>query len=153
MSAGLVRVLIAASRFGATVDVIAAAAKLAAVMPPVSTECTSTPPAVIVIVPPIRVMSVPVSLLIDATSAETLRAQVEATRAQTAIALEAALQPLKIDVADLRRVQYEQQGQRAAVVDTTAERRASIGQIAAVAAVIAVYLTAVIGVAALIIHG
>jgi len=53
-----------------------------------------------------------------ATSAEALRAQVEATRVQTAIALDAALQPIKFDVSDLRRVQYEQQGQRAAVTET-----------------------------------
>jgi len=54
-----------------------------------------------------------------ATSAETLRAQVEATRVTTAAALAAALEPIQESISDLRRVQYEQAGQKVG----TAEHR------------------------------
>ena len=50
-------------------------------------------------------------------SAEALRAQVEATRVTTAQSLAAALEPIQKDIADLRRVQYEQQGQKSAVIE------------------------------------
>jgi hypothetical protein len=46
-------------------------------------------------------------------SAEALRVQVEAARQQTAVGLDAALQPIKKDIADLRQVQYEQAGAKA----------------------------------------
>ncbi len=81
-----------------------------------------------------------------ATSAETLRAQVEATRAQTATALEQALQPIKTDVADLRRVQYEQQGQRAGVVETRTGTQVTFGQIVAALAVVFAFLSIAAGV-------
>ena len=47
------------------------------------------------------------------TSAEALRAQVEATRITTADTLAAALQPIQNDVAVLREVQFRQQGEKA----------------------------------------
>jgi rubrerythrin len=52
-----------------------------------------------------------------AASAEALRGQVEAARQQTATALDAALQPIKNDISDLRKTQYEQAGQKSAVVE------------------------------------
>lgn len=55
-----------------------------------------------------------------ATSAEALRNQVsEAATAQT-VALAAALDPIQKDIADLRRAQYEAQGQKTQVVETQA---------------------------------
>jgi hypothetical protein len=57
-------------------------------------------------------------------SAEALRTQVEQTRIQFATTLSTGLEPIQKDIADLRRVQYEQQGQKAATVDTTVSRTA-----------------------------
>lgn len=56
-----------------------------------------------------------------AVSAETLRTQVAAaaTAAQTGLA--AALEPIIKDIADLRRAQYEAQGQKTQVVETQAK--------------------------------
>ena len=50
-------------------------------------------------------------------SAEALRAQVEATRVTTAQSLAAALEPIQKDIADLRRVQYEQQGAKVGSIE------------------------------------
>jgi hypothetical protein len=52
-----------------------------------------------------------------ATSAETLRTQVAAAAQAQTIALAAALEPIQKDIQDLRRVQYEQQGQKSATVE------------------------------------
>jgi hypothetical protein len=52
-----------------------------------------------------------------ATSAETLRNQVAATQTANAAGLSAALDPIIKDIADLRRAQYEQQGQKAQVTE------------------------------------
>jgi hypothetical protein len=78
-----------------------------------------------------------------ATSAETLRSQVQAAAAAATVALAAALEPIQKDIADLRRVQYEQQGQKAGVADqrsTSTDNRAwlfgSIGALVAGAALI-----------------
>jgi len=49
--------------------------------------------------------------------AETLRNQVAAAAQASTVALAAALEPIQKDIADLRRVQYEQQGQKSAVVE------------------------------------
>lgn len=51
-------------------------------------------------------------------SAETLRTQVAAAASAAAVSLAAALVPIQEAIADLRRAQYEQQGQKAAVVET-----------------------------------
>jgi hypothetical protein len=53
-----------------------------------------------------------------ATSAETLRAQVAAAATASATALGAALDPIQKDIADLRRAQYEAQGQKTQVVES-----------------------------------
>jgi hypothetical protein len=58
-------------------------------------------------------------------SAETLRTQVAAAASAQAIALAAALEPIRKDIADLRQVQYQNQGQRTQVV----EGRASTGAV------------------------
>ena len=53
-----------------------------------------------------------------ATSAETLRTQVAAAATAATVALAAALEPIQKDIADLRRAQYEAQGQKTQVVET-----------------------------------
>jgi hypothetical protein len=76
-----------------------------------------------------------------ATSAETLRTQVQAAATASTVALAAALEPVQKDIADLRRAQYEAQGQKAQVV----EAREGIGSttqiIGAIVAVIIVAIT------------
>lgn len=52
-----------------------------------------------------------------ATSADTLRTQVAAAAQAATVALAAALDPIQKDIADLRRAQYEQQGQKAQVIE------------------------------------
>jgi hypothetical protein len=54
---------------------------------------------------------------VAAAQAETLRNQVAAAAQASTVALAAALEPIQKDIADLRRVQYEQQGQKSAVVE------------------------------------
>jgi hypothetical protein len=53
-----------------------------------------------------------------ATSAETLRNQVAAAATAAATALAAALSPIQAAVEDLRRAQYETQGQKSQIVET-----------------------------------
>lgn len=53
-----------------------------------------------------------------AVSAETLRTQVAATATAGTVALAAALEPIQKDIADLRRAQYEAQGQKTQIVET-----------------------------------
>jgi hypothetical protein len=55
-------------------------------------------------------------------SAETLRTQVAATATAQTTALAAALEPIQKDISELRKTQYEQQGQKAAQVETRATR-------------------------------
>jgi hypothetical protein len=62
-----------------------------------------------------------------ATSAEALRAQVEAARQQTATALAAALEPIQKDIQDLRRAQYEAQGQKTQGVETQGRQSSAVG--------------------------
>lgn len=54
-------------------------------------------------------------------SAETLRTQVAAAASAATVALAAALEPVQKDIADLRRAQYEAQGQKTQVVETHAK--------------------------------
>jgi hypothetical protein len=79
-----------------------------------------------------------------ATSAEALRGQVEAARQQTATALAAALEPIQKDIQDLRRAQYEAQGQKTQVVEARGDQRFNtstvIAAIATLAAVISLIL-------------
>ena len=71
-----------------------------------------------------------------ATSAETLRTQVAAAAQASTIALAAALEPIIKDVADLRRVQYEQAGQKAQVGEAKVDQRGGTATIIAVAGVL-----------------
>jgi hypothetical protein len=61
-----------------------------------------------------------------ATSAETLRAQVAAAATAAVTGLAAALEPIQKDIADLRKTQYEQAGQKAQVGETR-QRGAGVG--------------------------
>lgn len=61
------------------------------------------------------------------TSADTLRNQVELTKTAAAGALATALEPIQKDIAELRKVQYEQAGQKAGAVETVDSRRAGVG--------------------------
>jgi hypothetical protein len=80
-----------------------------------------------------------------ATSAETLRTQVAAAASAATIALAAALEPVQKDIADLRRAQYEAQGQKTQVVETRAGG-ASTGMWVGVGISVLVLLLSVIGV-------
>jgi|SRR5580704_10168254 hypothetical protein len=82
-----------------------------------------------------------------ATSAETLRTQVAAAATAASVALSAALEPIQKDIADLRRVQYEQQGQKAGAVET--KRDTSDGRLYLVGAIAALspFITIAIGAA------
>lgn len=72
-------------------------------------------------------------------SAEAMRNQVAAAAQAASTALTAALEPIQKDVADLRRVQYEQQGQRTEIGDRRVSTSAVVGYIfAAIAALIAI---------------
>ena len=55
-----------------------------------------------------------------AASAEAMRSQVAAAATAAATSLAAALEPVQKDIADLRRAQYEAQGQKAQVVESHA---------------------------------
>jgi hypothetical protein len=74
--------------------------------------------------------------------AEALRNQVAAAAAAAATALSAALDPIQKDIADLRRAQYEAQGQKTQVV----EGRANTGAIYAAVGVAVAVVLAVLGV-------
>lgn len=67
-----------------------------------------------------------------ATSAETLRTQVAAAAQASTVALAAALEPIQKDIAELRKTQYEQAGQKAQVIesrDTRGETRLNVGAV------------------------
>jgi hypothetical protein len=78
-----------------------------------------------------------------ATSAETLRTQVAAAATAAAAALAAALEPIQKSIEDLRRAQYEAQGQKAQV----GESRLNVG---AVLGGVSVLLVIVFGVISLV---
>jgi len=82
-----------------------------------------------------------------ATSAETLRTQVAAAATAATVALAAALEPIQKDIADLRRAQYEAQGQKTQIVETqavTTGYHASTGLIIGVCSIIVTVLIATI---------
>jgi hypothetical protein len=79
-----------------------------------------------------------------AVSAETLRTQVAATATAASTALAAALEPIRKDIADLRRAQYEAQGQKTQVVETRDTNTAKKLNINMVTAAISVLLAAAI---------
>ena len=61
-----------------------------------------------------------------AASAEAMRSQVAAAASAAESSLKSALEPIQKDIADLRRAQYEQQGQRAQVTETRETRGAQV---------------------------
>jgi hypothetical protein len=72
-------------------------------------------------------------------SAETLRTQVTAAATAASTALSAALGPIQKDIADLRRAQYEAQGQKTQVVearDVTTSARLNVNIVMAVISVL-----------------
>lgn len=79
-----------------------------------------------------------------ATSAETLRNQVAATATVAEAKLAAALVPLQESIADLRRAQYEAQGQKAQVGDTRLNMNTIIMFTGVVLSAIAIIVTLVI---------
>lgn len=98
-----------------------------------------------------EVASVTAATLADqvAVSAETLRNQVSAAADAQAIALTAALEPIQLAIADLRRAQYEAQGIRTQVSEHVDDTRSSLALATAFAgvviALIAVILSVVLG--------
>jgi hypothetical protein len=76
-------------------------------------------------------------------SAETLRAQVAAAATAAAVSLAAALEPVQKNIDDLRRAQYEQQGQKTQSQETQTRQTGSIGLWIGIAAVI---VTLIIGI-------
>jgi hypothetical protein len=75
-----------------------------------------------------------------ATSAETLRTQVAAAATAATVALAAALEPIQKDIADLRRAQYEAQGQKTQVVEARSGISSSTQLIGAVVGIIVLAL-------------
>jgi hypothetical protein len=79
-----------------------------------------------------------------AVSAETLRTQVASAATAASTALAAALEPIQKDIADLRRAQYEAQGQKTQVVESREVNTAARLNVNMVMAVISVLLAAAI---------
>jgi hypothetical protein len=77
-------------------------------------------------------------------SAETLRTQVAAAATAASTALSAALEPIQKDIADLRRAQYEAQGQKTQVVETRDVNTAKTLNVNTLMAVFSVVLAAAI---------
>lgn len=78
-----------------------------------------------------------------ATSADALRNQVAAAASAQTTALAAALDPIQKDIADLRRAQYEAQGQKAQVVEAHADT-ANVGMIVGIVGGFAAILFAIV---------
>jgi len=55
-------------------------------------------------------------------AADAVRVTLEAARIQTADTLQAVVDPIKVDIADLRRVQYQQAGERVAQTEVTPQQ-------------------------------
>jgi hypothetical protein len=71
-----------------------------------------------------------------AASAETLRSQVAAAATAATAALAAALDPIQKDIADLRKTQYEQAGQRTQVGESRLNLGSLIGVVGALIGVV-----------------
>ena len=71
-----------------------------------------------------------------ATSADALRNQVEITKTATAAALSAALEPIQKDVSELRRIQYEQAGQKSANTEQRDDKRVTFSQMMGIGALV-----------------
>jgi hypothetical protein len=85
-----------------------------------------------------------------ATSAETLRTQVAAAASAATIALAAALEPVQKDIADLRRAQYEAQGQKTQVVETQAKGTSTGMWVGVALAAASLFVTNVLAIAAIV---
>jgi len=79
-----------------------------------------------------------------AQSAEAMRSQVSAAASAASIALAAALEPVQKDIADLRRAQYEAQGQKAQVVETRAGSGAILGYVVGAVSLVGFLITLVV---------
>ena len=86
-----------------------------------------------------------------AQAAEAMRTQVGATASAATTALAAALEPIIKDVAELRRAQYEAQGQKTQIVETQAKGGSTSNWLGLVIAASIGACTLVLGVAAVII--
>lgn len=75
-----------------------------------------------------------------AQSAETLRTQVAAAATAATVALAAALEPIQKDIADLRRAQYEQAGQKSQVVESRLNVGTGLAILAAAIALVGLVL-------------
>ena len=73
---------------------------------------------------------------VQATQASTLAAQVTATADAFRALMGAELAPVKASIEDLRRAQYEAQGQKAQVVETRDTSRLNLGAVVGVAGVL-----------------
>jgi len=74
-------------------------------------------------------------------SAETLRTQVAAAAGAATVALAAALEPVQKDIADLRRAQYEAQGQKTHVVETQASRMTTTTGVTVIIGAMGLFMT------------
>lgn len=80
--------------------------------------------------------------------ATTLASQVGLSAEAVRIGLAAALEPIQKDIADLRRVQYEQAGQKAQVVESRVDRRSDTGLYLLAASVIIAAISVVVAILA-----
>lgn len=84
-------------------------------------------------------------------SAEALRTQVLSVQTATATALAAALDPIQKSIDDLRRAQYEQQGQKTQVSESQAKTGVSGMWIGLIVAAIGTVIALILGIAGIII--
>jgi len=77
----------------------------------------------------------------SAQQAETLRTQVATTATQAQQQLTAALDPIQKDIADLRRAQYEAQGVKSNVVESTGSHRSQTTVTVALVAIAVAFLS------------
>ncbi len=77
-----------------------------------------------------------------AASAEAMRSQVAAAASAAATSLAAALEPVQKDIADLRRAQYEAQGQKTQTVENRSSNQLVVGAVAAIGGLLVVGLMA-----------
>jgi hypothetical protein len=85
-----------------------------------------------------------------AQSAETLRTQVAAAATAATVALAAALEPIQKDIADLRRAQYEQAGQKLQVVEAKDDRRGGSGLVISAISVGVAFISLIVAAAAVL---
>jgi hypothetical protein len=81
-----------------------------------------------------------------ATSAETLRTQVAAAAQASTVALAAALEPIQKDIAELRKTQYEQAGQKAQVIESQGGTRSNLGLLIAATSVASAFMLGLAGI-------